>query len=868
MSNTTLIMLAVLGTFLFCFIVFMLILSKQGRKHQKQGRVAALRAIETFINQIPFGTIVFNPNTQKEFFNSWVKTNFQPVEGESQWQAIESGAHKTSLMNFYRLKRDFYVKDRSFSFYLPLAGDRKLHVQALLLKQPEPLYFIFLSFDQSAISFPETPHILKEEEVAEIAQEAQNTKDATSENAEAPIMPNKQIQVLQQALMDAEENTKKARAKNNRMRKFYNHVLDEIPMPLWIRDSHDIIFENQLALKEKLSSSLADAPVKSSIRTWDIEERILNKDGIYLGIAQQKTQEISAPKNLQASTDVHTDIPQPPQFSGVGFISNTPAKNPLSVDFAALLKADSPTSNSTSNIDVQVMHAIDHTGLAFAVFDQDKRLIAHNAQLRKLWHLDHAQLEEPMNFQNFYFALREAGHFELNNHKDWLWRQEERFIQPFPLVEDLLHMHHKTIKQYAVRTDDKYFIWFFDDITESTELERSITALNTKQDRILDNLPDGLLLFTDSRKVLFANPALENMWSINLAAHDEAENDTFLPINDENEHKAKEHTIEEFIDHLKPYIMKAHDQYERNISDWQSVLLDKEQQNGQITTNDGRLMEFLKLPLASGEKLLVFRDQTQKQRLAQEKEISKKALGYSLERTYKFIADFSARLRNPSASILSISEILNLQKYGNLNSRQKDYLQDLLSASKKLDTTLQDLVDISAIYAGNMHLQRETMTILDAFKDPLMQLDSAVAEQKIKLAVQMPNDYCYISVDPTRIKQVINVLMHTILEFARPMNDIPFIVSRGANSVHTQIDFALKPNASLTPILDEEHNLPVEAIGSLELIYELVRLHGGDLQFQYNSNDQIGVKLSLPLVQKEKKKSVEINYTETKLEEI
>ncbi len=752
----------IIGTICVCGLIFAVIYRNQAKKYRKSHKIQMLQSIEAFIDQVPFGVVVLNPNTQKEYFNHWIRQHFQSIENETQWQTIEAGLSEATLTNFYRLKREFYIQNRPFELYLPLSDQKKLHVQALYLENPIPLYFICLSFEQSVLAHAAAP----KQEMTEAQPPQQN------------------IQHLMDNLQDAEKRLQNEQQENSYLRSFYDLILNEIPIPIWLRDqTKAVIFQNQYAQKEKITHRLGNIPAQKEVDNWFVEEKPLEQYHTFLGTAKK-----------QASSEN---------------IQQQPLEN--------------------SSLSGNIVSAIDHTGLAFVVFNENAKLIAYNAQLCKLWHIDPEQLQNLMSFQNFYYVLRESGNFELPDHKDWLWRQTERFKQPFPLTEELLATPHKTIKQFAIRADDSHFIWFFDDISQSTELERSITALNIKQNRILDNLPDSVLLFTDKGDVLFANPALHQMWDASTDLEE-------MP------------TITEFITQYETHILQAYDHHQRNITDWRSTFLDKELQEGHIITHDGRAIDFLKLPLASGEKLIIFRDQSEAYRLIQEKEITKEALSSSLKRTYAFIADFSSRLRNPSTNILGIAEILTWQKYGNLNARQQDYLSDLLAASQDLDATLQDIVDVSAINADQMHFDKQKLSLFDVIKDPLMQLKSVFDQHNIDLTLSIPSEAYYIHADLAKMKQVFDGLFRTAIDFSRSPGKMSFETHSFDDYIDLQIFFIIKPNSTLTPILGEEHNLPIEAIGSLQLIYQLIKLHDGDIRFQYQK-DQVTIMVKLPIIQ-------------------
>jgi signal transduction histidine kinase len=85
----------------------------------------------------------------------------------------------------------------------------------------------------------------------------------------------------------------------------------------------------------------------------------------------------------------------------------------------------------------------------------------------------------------------------------------------------------------------------------------------------------------------------------------------------------------------------------------------------------------------------------------------------------EFLANMSHELRTPLNAIIGFSEVLLQRMFGELNAKQDEYLQDVLSSGKHLLSLISDILDLSKIEAGRMELE------LTAFELP-MALDNAM----------------------------------------------------------------------------------------------------------------------------------------------
>jgi signal transduction histidine kinase len=125
-------------------------------------------------------------------------------------------------------------------------------------------------------------------------------------------------------------------------------------------------------------------------------------------------------------------------------------------------------------------------------------------------------------------------------------------------------------------------------------------------------------------------------------------------------------------------------------------------------------------------------------------------------------------LRNPIGSNLFLAELLCEEVATVLTEEQLRYLYDIRSSSKFMLQLIDDLLDVSSIEAGRLHLKRRPSDLRKLLQRNVS-FNSKLASQKyIHVDLQIEGKLPKLSLDEGKIEQVLNNLISNAVKFSQP----------------------------------------------------------------------------------------------------
>jgi signal transduction histidine kinase len=131
----------------------------------------------------------------------------------------------------------------------------------------------------------------------------------------------------------------------------------------------------------------------------------------------------------------------------------------------------------------------------------------------------------------------------------------------------------------------------------------------------------------------------------------------------------------------------------------------------------------------------------------------------------EFLANMSHELRTPLNAIIGFSEVLLQRMFGELNPKQDEYLQDVLSSGRHLLSLINDILDLSKVEAGRMDLELARFHLPQALQDTLTLVRERAVRHGIDVAFGADGRLGEFVADERKIKQVMLNLLSNAVKF-------------------------------------------------------------------------------------------------------
>jgi two-component system, NtrC family, sensor kinase len=130
-----------------------------------------------------------------------------------------------------------------------------------------------------------------------------------------------------------------------------------------------------------------------------------------------------------------------------------------------------------------------------------------------------------------------------------------------------------------------------------------------------------------------------------------------------------------------------------------------------------------------------------------------------------FLANMSHELRTPLNAILGFSQVLREQMVGEINAKQAEYLDDVLSSGHHLLALINDVLDLSKVEAGQVELEVAPFSLREALERGVVMVRERASEDGVQVALGLDSGVDLVEGDERRIRQVIFNLLSNAVKF-------------------------------------------------------------------------------------------------------
>jgi two-component system, NtrC family, sensor kinase len=202
----------------------------------------------------------------------------------------------------------------------------------------------------------------------------------------------------------------------------------------------------------------------------------------------------------------------------------------------------------------------------------------------------------------------------------------------------------------------------------------------------------------------------------------------------------------------------------------------------------------------------------------------------------EFLANMSHELRTPLNAIIGFSEVLGERMFGELNEKQAEYTDDILSSGRHLLSLINEILDLSKVEAGRMELELATFDLPLAIENARTFVRERATKHGINLDVTIDERLGDFVGDERKIKQILLNLLSNAVKFTPEGGRIGINARQADGSVEisvsdTGVGIAPEDQARIFEEFRQvggDNAKKIEGTGlGLTLAKKFVELHGG-----------------------------------------
>lgn len=402
---------------------------------------------------------------------------------------------------------------------------------------------------------------------------------------------------------------------------------------------------------------------------------------------------------------------------------------------------------------------------AMAMFTGDTRIKYYNQAFVRMWGYDEQWLDTSPKFGEMLEFLRTKRRLpEEVNFKAY---KEHRLRLFSDLIEPREELHFlpdgRTIRSVAIPNHAGGVLLNYEDVTDRLALERNYNTMLAVQRETIDNLHEGVVVFGEDGRVRLINPVFLKIWGL-------SEKDIVERMH-----------VSEVLERLKDLLM---------FDDWDDFkqtfigrLQSRRIEGSRLERKDEKVLEWSCVPLPDGGSLLSYTDITDSTLVERSLRELNDALAAADRLKSEFLANVSYELRSPLTSITGFSEMLRQNYFGELNDRQREYIENIHVSSRQLMELIDNILDLASIEAGYMTLAISDFDIYKMLNSTLMLIKERTKHFNVHTKLKCKKTIGIMKGDETRVRQVLFHLLSNAVKYSKEDSTIELGAEKDSKGV-------------------------------------------------------------------------------------
>jgi signal transduction histidine kinase len=153
----------------------------------------------------------------------------------------------------------------------------------------------------------------------------------------------------------------------------------------------------------------------------------------------------------------------------------------------------------------------------------------------------------------------------------------------------------------------------------------------------------------------------------------------------------------------------------------------------------------------------------------------------------EFLANMSHELRTPLNAIIGFSQVLRQRLFGEINEKQEEYLDDILSSGNHLLELINDVLDLSKVEAGQVELEVAPFSLREALERSVVMVREQATKRGVRLSLEIAPDVDLVDGDERRLRQVLYNLLTNAVKFTPENGSIDVASTRVDGEVQVSV---------------------------------------------------------------------------------
>jgi signal transduction histidine kinase len=456
---------------------------------------------------------------------------------------------------------------------------------------------------------------------------------------------------------------------------------------------------------------------------------------------------------------------------------------------------------------------LDHIGEAVAIFSANRTLMFHNIAFAALWNLEPAWLAEGPSHGEILDRLRQRRRLpETADYAGWKAAELRQYQALSATADEIWTLPDgRTLRLVRQPHPLGGLLLLFSDITDELKLKAQYNALIQVQQATLDKLSDAVAVFGSDGRLRLHNEAFAVLWGISATQLD---------------------TVSDFDGVVELCVRRVHD-----LQLWRELkarVTDTDPQArtplaGEVRTSDRRIVAYQSRPLPDGATLIAFADITDTRELEGALVDRSAALEEAERLKRDFVGNVSYELRTPLTTIIGYSELLDHMGVG-LSDRAKGYVAAVRVAASHLARSIDDVLDMAQVDAGEMALDLGDVPIADLLTGAAGRWEREAGDSGARIEIVCPESIGMIRADSKRLGQVLDHLVENAVRQSPSGGTVILAARRTLGEIQIQVSDQGRgiPFHVQAHIFDRFIGRDRGGPGlGLALVKALVELHGG-----------------------------------------